>query len=84
VLAEYLFRLSIRDTNNIHWDCQVALLADQSRELITFRDIEDVEIQKDLVTPDLQGPNMENFLTLHHLSVDHFRCLQEKDMSSFG
>ena len=53
----------------------MALLADQSRELITFRDIEDVEIQKDLVTPDLQGPNMENFLTLHHLAVDPLRML---------
>jgi len=48
----------------------VALLADQSRELITFRDIEDVEIRKDLVTPHLQGHNMANLLTLHHLAVD--------------
>ena len=48
----------------------MALLADRSRELITFRDIEDVEIQKDLVTPHLQGHNMENLLTLHHLAVD--------------
>ena len=48
----------------------MALLADRSRELITFRDIEDVEIQKDLVMPNLQGHNRENLLTLHHLAVD--------------
>jgi len=53
----------------------VALLADRSRELITFRDIEDVEIQKDLVTPHLQGHNMENLLTLHHLAVDPLQVL---------
>ena len=53
----------------------MALLADQSREHITFRDIEDVEIQKDLVMPHLQGHNMENLLTLHHLSVDPLRVL---------
>ena len=51
------------------------LLADRSRELITFRDIEDVEIQKDLVTPHLQGHNMENFLTLHHLIIDALHVL---------
>jgi len=48
----------------------VALLADRSRELITFRDIEDVEIQNDLVMPYLQVHNRENPLTLHHLAVD--------------
>ena len=53
----------------------MALLADRSRELFTFRDIEDVEIQKDLVMPHLQGHNMENLLTLHHLSVDPLRVL---------
>ena len=53
----------------------MALLADQSREHITFRDIEDVEIQKDLVTPHLQGHNMENLLTLHHLTVDPLQVL---------
>ena len=53
----------------------MALLADRSRELITFRDIEDVEIQKDLVMPHLQGHNMENLLTLHHLAVDPLRVL---------
>ena len=53
----------------------MALLADRSRELITFRDIEDVEIRKDLVTPHLQGHNMENLLTLHHLPVDPLRVL---------
>ena len=38
-------------------------------------DIEDVEIQKDLVTPHLQGHNMENLLTLHHLAVDPLQVL---------
>ena len=53
----------------------MALLADCSRELITFRDIKDVEIQKDLVMPHLQGHNRENLLTLHHLAVDPLRVL---------
>ena len=53
----------------------MALLADRSRELITFRDIEDVEIRKDLVMPHPQGHNMESFLTLHHLAVDPLRVL---------
>ena len=53
----------------------MALLVDRSRELFTFRDIEDVEIQKDLVTPHLQGHNMENLLTLHHLAVDPLHVL---------
>ena len=53
----------------------MALLADRSRELITFGDIEDVEIQKDLVTPHLQGHNMENLLTLHHLAVHPLQVL---------
>ena len=53
----------------------MALLADRSRELITFRDIEDVEIQKDLVMPNLQGHNRENLLTLHHQAVNPFRVL---------
>ena len=56
----------------------MALLADQSRELITFRDIEDVEIQKDLVTPHLQGHNMGNLLTLGHLAVDPLQVLTEE------
>ena len=53
----------------------MALLADRSRELITFKDIKDVEIQKDLVMPHLQGHNMESLLTLHHLAVDPLRVL---------
>ena len=53
----------------------MALLADRSRELITFRDIEDVEIRKDLVMPHPQGHNMESLLTLHHLAVDPLRVL---------
>ena len=53
----------------------MALLADRSRELITFRDIEDVEIQKDFVMPHLQGHNMENLLTLHHLAVNPLQVL---------
>ena len=53
----------------------MALLADRSRELIIFGDNEDVEIQKDLVTPHLQGHNMESLLTLHHLAVDPLRVL---------
>ena len=53
----------------------MALLADRSRELITFRDIEDVEIQKDLVTPHLQGRSRGNLLTFHHLAVDPLRVL---------
>jgi hypothetical protein len=56
----------------------VALLADRSRELITFGDIEDVEIQKDLVTLHLQGHNRENLLTLHHLAVDPLQVLTEE------
>ena len=38
-------------------------------------DIEDVEIWKDLVTPHLQGHNMENLLTLYHLAVNPLRVL---------
>ena len=53
----------------------MALLADQSREHITFRDIEDVEIQKDLVMPHLQGHNRGNLLILHHLAIDPLRML---------
>ena len=53
----------------------MALLADRSRELITFRDIEYVEIQKDLVTPHLQGRSRENLLTFHHLAVDPLQVL---------
>ena len=53
----------------------MALLADRSGELITFRDIEDVEIQKDLVTPHLQGRSRENLLTFHHLAVDPLQVL---------
>ena len=53
----------------------MALLADQSRELFTFRDIEDVEIQKDLVTPHLQGRSRGNLLTFHHLAVDPLQVL---------
>ena len=34
-----------------------------------------MKIQKDLVTPHLQGHNMENLLTLHHLAVDPLRVL---------
>ena len=53
----------------------MALLADQSRDLITFADIEDVEIQKDLVTPHLQGRSRGNLLTFHHLAVDPLQVL---------
>ena len=53
----------------------MALLADRSRELITFKDIKDVEIQKDLVMPHLQEHNRGNLLTLHHLAVDPLRVL---------
>ena len=53
----------------------MALLADRSRELITFRDIEDVEIQKDLVTPHLQGRSKENLLTFHHLAINPLQVL---------
>ena len=53
----------------------MALLADQSRDLITFRDIKDMEIQKDLVMPHVQGHNMENPLTLHHLVVGPLQVL---------
>jgi len=53
----------------------VALLADRSRELITFADIEDVEIQKDLVTPHLQGRSKENLLTFHHLAINPLQVL---------
>ena len=51
------------------------LLADRSRELFTLRDIEDVEIRKELVIPHLQGHNMENLLILHHLAVDPLQVL---------
>ena len=34
-----------------------------------------MEIRKDLVTPHLQGHNMANLLTLHHLAVDPLRVL---------
>ena len=34
-----------------------------------------MEIQKDLVTSHLQGHNMENLLTLHHLAVDPLQVL---------
>ena len=53
----------------------MALLTDRSRYFITFRDIEDVEIQKDLVTPHLQGRSRENLLTFHHLAVDPLQVL---------
>ena len=53
----------------------MALLADRSRDLITFRDIEDVEIQKDLVMPHLQEHNRGNLLILHHLAVDPLQVL---------
>ena len=53
----------------------MALLTDQSRDFITFRDIEDVEIQKDLVTPHLQGRSRENLLTFHHLAVNPLQVL---------
>ena len=53
----------------------MALLADRSRDLITFRDIKDVEIQKDLVMPHLQGRSRENLLTFHHLAVDPLQVL---------
>ena len=51
------------------------LLADRSRDLITFRDIEDVEIRKDLAIPHLQGCSRENLLTFHHLAADLLRVL---------
>jgi len=57
----------------------VALLADRSRELITFGDIEDVEVRKDLVTSHLHGHNMENLLTLHHLVVDPLQVLMGEE-----
>ena len=53
----------------------MALLADRSRELITFKDIKDVEIQKDLVMPHLQGRSRKNLLTFHHLAVDPLQVL---------
>ena len=53
----------------------MALLADRSRELITFGDIEDVEIRKDLAIPHLQGCSRENLLTFHHLAVDPLQVL---------
>ena len=53
----------------------MALLADRLRDLITYMDIEDVKIQKDLITPHLQGRSRENLLTFHHLAVDLLRVL---------
>ena len=53
----------------------MALLADRLRDLITYMDIEDVKIQKDLITPHLQGRSRENLLTFHHLAVDPLQVL---------
>ena len=60
--------VSVRIDKCLYWP------SDQD-ELFTFRDIEDVKVQENLVISYHEGDNSEDSLTFHYLAVDPLQVI---------